>query len=106
MEVVALKVSSREEMGEVVGEEVGVSLEKGSSLGDEFSIDDLLDFGAEEEADEAGVREEEEAEVVEPENSNSSSSSSLSLELPPLSEIALPVKPPFVFLILWVLMVK
>ncbi|XP_039121051.1 GATA transcription factor 6-like [Dioscorea cayenensis subsp. rotundata] len=90
MEVVALKVSSREEMGEVVGEEVGVGLEKGSSLGDEFSIDDLLDFGAEEEADEAGVREDEEAEVFEPENSNSSSSSSLSLELPPLSEIALP----------------
>ncbi|KAH7686938.1 Zinc finger NHR/GATA-type protein [Dioscorea alata] len=90
MEVVALKVSSREEMGEVVGEEVGVGLEKGSSLGDEFSIDDLLDFGAEEEADEAGVREEKEAEVFEAENSNSSSSSSLSLELPPLSEIALP----------------
>ncbi|KAM0935154.1 putative transcription factor C2C2-GATA family [Dioscorea sansibarensis] len=99
MEVAAMKVSSREEMGEVVGEEVGVGMEKGSSLGDEFSIDDLLDFGAEEEAspgDEAGVGEEEEAEAFEVENSNSSSSSSpsssssLSLELPPLSEIALP----------------
>ncbi|KAJ0971067.1 hypothetical protein J5N97_019026 [Dioscorea zingiberensis] len=93
MEAAALKASSRAEVGEMVGDDVAMVMEKGFSLGDEFSIDDLLDFGAEEEAspgEEGGDGGGEGAEGFEAENSNSSPSSSLSLELPPLSEIALP----------------
>lgn len=99
MEMVALKGSSRPEMGQQHGgflaDEIAWAVERGNFLSDEFSVDDLLDLGADEVFDdmlekELGHAVKQEPEV-EDETENSNSSSGLSFEAPIPSEIALPV---------------
>ncbi|KAM0942876.1 putative transcription factor C2C2-GATA family [Dioscorea sansibarensis] len=102
MEMAALKGSSRPEMGQQHGgflvDEVAWAVERGNLLSDEFSVDDLLDLGADEVFDDIldkelghAVKPEPELDPeVEDETENSNSSSGLSFEAPIPSEIALP----------------
>ncbi|KAJ0962188.1 hypothetical protein J5N97_030016 [Dioscorea zingiberensis] len=102
MEAVALKGSLRPEMAHqhagFLADDVAWAVEKGNLFADEFSVDDLLDLGADEvfnevldEGHHADAEAEPEAEPeAEEEAENSNSSSGVSFEAPLPSEIDLP----------------